>query len=263
MNSPSGSGRGGFAREHAEALNRAVRFYRIFLRVALSIMMLLFANTLLAELPKPRLDALEAYIIFKLTLLGYMYCWFFGCNRDLSVQNDLFRSGPKPTINEIALAALIVAGFAFLFYVESLALLSAAFLLFLAANVAGWLWLRRLVRPHAAAAARFYADSRDAVGQVKTMLYEEYMFGRWQWWRFVVGFAVLSLLTAVAYGPMTVYAGVSRELLFSIVTLAALALLETWIWYKRLRLKIEWDGLDWLFRKGFLAPEIPGPRRRT
>lgn len=108
--------------------------------------------------------------------------------------------GPKPSYSEVSLVAVLVAAFAFLFYVEDPLLLSSAFLVFLAINVAGWVYLRRLAGPFSRAAAKSYLASRDRVGEIKVMLYDEYMFGRWQWWRFGVGFALLVVLAVTSFG---------------------------------------------------------------
>ena len=60
---------GGVAR-----LNRVVRFYRMVLRISLSIMLFLFVRSLVAQLPRPHIEVLATYVLFKATLVAYMYC---------------------------------------------------------------------------------------------------------------------------------------------------------------------------------------------
>lgn len=235
-----------------ERLNRAVRFYRILLRVSLTILLFLFVKTLLSELPQPALAGLGAYVLLKLSLVIYMYCWFFGCNRDLSVQNDVLRDAPKPTVNEVGIAIVILAGFVFLFYVENPALLSTVFVFFLAANVGGWVYLQRVMRPFAEEARRNYENSRDVVGEVKTLIYQGYMFGTWQWWRFATGFGLLAALTGVAFDVMRL-PGIAQDVAFACLTALTISVLEAWIWWRRLKLKVQWDCLDWLNDRGFVV----------
>jgi hypothetical protein len=237
-----------------ERLNKTVRFYRMILRISLTIMLFLFVRSFLSQLSPPTIGSLGAYVLFKLTLVGYMYCWFFGCNRDLSVQNDVLRDGPKPSFSEVGLMIVLVAAFAFLFYVEDPLLLSSTFLVFLTINVAGWVYLQHVARPFSRAAAESYLASHDRVGEIKVMLYEEYMFGRWQWWRFGVGFALLVLLAVTSFGFAPLPPGVHRDVAFALLALLALSVLEVWIWYKRLKLKIQWDGLEWLNERAFILP---------
>ena len=182
------------------------------------------------------------------------------------MQNDILRDSPKRTLAEIGLVAILVAAFAFLFYAENPVVLSSTFLLFLATNVLGWVYIQRVARPLSSAAADSYRVARDRVGKIKVMLYEKYMFGRWQWWRFAVGFTLLIALATTSLDLAPLPSAVPREVAFTLLTMLTLGILEVWIWYKRLELKIQWDGLDWLNERAFIPPPsdspntgVPGP----
>ncbi len=239
-------------RTGTERLNRAVRFYRVILRVGLTIMFLLFARSLLSQVPRPQLGDLSAYIVLKLSLIGYMYCWFFGCNRDLSVQNDILRDAPPFSIKEMAFVAVLVVAFGFLFYVEDPAVLAPVFLLFLTINILGWFYLKRVMHQFSRHAFRAYQETHDTLGEIKTIIYENYMFGRWQWLRFGTGLILLVILTAITFYPISTVTGLPDSVAFALLTLLTLCVLEAWIWYKRLELKLQWDGLDWLNERGFI-----------
>lgn len=238
--------------QRTERLNKLVRVYRIVLKVGLTIMLILFVKSLLSQLPQPTMGGLEAFILLKLSLVGYMYCWFYGCNRDLGVQNDILRDAPGPSPTDIGIAGVIVAAFGFLFYVENPAVLSGVFIAFLAANVGGWVFLTWFLRPLCRQALRFYQDTGDRIGEIKITIFEGYMFGRWQWWRFAMGFALLIVLTLFSLRLLHPPFGLQRDVTFAALTFVTLFALEAWIWYQRLRLKIQWDGLDWLDEQGFI-----------
>lgn len=235
-----------------ERVNRTVRFWRIVLRAALLVIFLLFVKATISQLPWPSLSGLGAYVILKLSFAIYMYCWYYGCNRDLSVQNDVLRDAPKPAMNEVAVAAVVFAAFAFLFYVEQPQYLSIAFISFLALNVGGWVFLCHRLRPFARQALKGYRDRDETVHEVKTLLYQDYLFGQWQWWRFAAGFAVLAALLGVSFDMVTI-PGLPKDATFACLIALTILVLESWIWYRRFKLKIQWDGLDWLNEKGFVV----------
>jgi hypothetical protein len=209
-------------------------------------------KALFSQLPRPTIDSNGAYFLLKSTLVVYLYCWFFGCNRDLSVKNDILHDAPNQRIAGVAITALILSGFGFLFYVENTLVLSTVFIIFLAVNIGAWVYLKRKVAPFADAAQQHYNCEGDVVAEVKTLIYKDYMFGAWQWWRFVVGFLLLGILTLIASNKIQLY-GIPQDVTFAFVTAATIAVLEVWIWHRRLRLKTQWDGLDWLEDQGFIV----------
>lgn len=235
-----------------EQVNRTVRFWRHVLRVALLLLFVFFLRTLFVQLPQPALSSFGAYVLLKLSFAVYVYLWYYGCTRDLHVQNDVLRDAPKPAATEVAVAAVILAAFAFLFYVENPRLLSVVFVLFLAADVGGWVFLRRLIWRFAEKTRREYREAGNVVYELKTLIFQDYLFGKWKWWRFAIGFGLLTVLTAVAF-DVPLVPGLTQDVAFSCIVALTICVLEVWIWYRRLRLKNQWDGLDWINSKGFVV----------
>src|SRR5688572_18328527 len=84
-----------------QRLNKAVRFYRIALRISLTIIFLAFVKSILSKLPPPTITGQASFVILKGALVAYLYCWFFGCNHDLTVENDVLTDAPEPGKKEI------------------------------------------------------------------------------------------------------------------------------------------------------------------
>ena len=238
--------------QRSERLNKTVRFYRLFLRIGTTVLAALFVKSIVSQLPQPTMGSLEAFILLKLSLAGYLYCWLFGCTRDLHVENDVLVDAPGPSAKHIAVALIVAVAFTFMFYVDNLSLLSGVFIAFLAANVGGWFFLTRVLRPLSREALKHYRESADRIGEIKVMIFEGYMFGRWQWFRFGMGFALLVFLALTTLRVFQPPFGLDRDMAFSILTFLTLLSLEGWIWYQRFRLKIQWEGLDWLHERGFI-----------
>lgn len=221
----------------------------------MTVLFLLFAKTVISQIPRPTLSGFAAHLLLKFTFVVYLYCWYLGCNRDLSAQNDVLREAPKPARNEIAVALVVFAGFAFLVYAERLKQISVVFISFLAINVGAWLFLRRLLRACVDRARKRYREDGDVVHEVKTLILRDYLFGTWQWWRFATGFVLLTVLLGVSFEVVAVR-GLGQDVTFACLTACTVLVLEGWIWYRRFRLKLQWDGLDWLSERGFvLAPK--------
>jgi hypothetical protein len=117
-------------------VNSTIRFYRRLLNYAMLAMGLLFINSIWAQLPHVPLDTLDSFLLLRCTFVFYVYCWYWGCNRDLDVQNDILLKAPNPTTGSIGVAIMIFVLFAFLFLVHNPLLLSVLFLVFLTANIA-------------------------------------------------------------------------------------------------------------------------------
>lgn len=234
-------------------LNRTIRFYRLFLKAGLTIVSIAFVNSLLRGIEYPSFESLNASLILRLTLVGYLYLWFAGCNKDLSVQHDVFRDGPGWRMDDTLVALLVAIGFVALFMIKNIQLLSILFLSFLFLNVMGWLYLRKRVKPFLQHAIKKYKTEHDSMALVRSIIYREYMFGKWQWWRFCVGSVLLVFLAAIAFGANAMALQIDASLLFSLTFAITILILEAWIWYRRAVLKTQWDGLEWLKNKGYLV----------
>lgn len=242
--------------KNKESLNKAVRIYRIIIRISITLIALLFLRNLFSKLPFPDIRSLESFVVLKISFVFYLYCWFFGTNRDLSVQNDLFKSAPKPTIKEIGIIAVLVIGCSLLFYLENQFYISVIFVIFIGTNIVGWVWLKKLTKPLVDESLTAYKNNCDLKGTVKINIFVEYMFGKWQWHRFIVGILLLISLIPMSLGLFPTPIGIEKNLAFSLMILLIILILESWIWYKRFILKVLWEGLDWLESKGFLNKKI-------
>jgi hypothetical protein len=245
------------------AVNPVIRFYRRLLKYAMLAMGLLFINSIWPQLPRVPLSTLDSFLVLRCTFALYVYCWFWGCNRDLDVQDEILVKAPSPTVPSIGVAIMMFILFAFLFLVHNPLVLSALLLVFLLANIGGWIYLKEHVRPFADLTRTTYSDNGDLINLLKTRVYYDYLFGTWQWWRFAAGIAMILALVIVATGRVQIPLTISPSMLFSLLVLATVLVLEFWIGVKRLELNTLWTGLDWIGSNGYGIVDSRKPSGRV
>jgi hypothetical protein len=241
-----------------ELMNNAIRRMKRLLNVGMLLISVLFLRSLWARLPHPALDSIAPFVILKASLLVYVYCWYHGCMKDLDVQHDVIRDPPTSKWQDIAVGAFIVCAFGLLFYLENERLLVVALCTFLALNVVAWSYLRATTDALVLASAEEYDVGGDVVGKVKTLLFREYMFGAWQWYRFGTGGALVALLALVAYELLPLPSGMTTSLAVALIVALLVATMESWMWLRRFTMQVRRDGLDWLEKNDFIVAPHAG-----
>jgi hypothetical protein len=241
-------------------MNIAVRRMKRLLNAGMLLMSYLFLRSLWSRLPHPALDSVAPFVILKTSLVVYLYCWYHGCTQDLDVHHDVIRDPPTSRWQDIAVGIFIVCAFGLLFYLENERLLAAALCTFLGLNVSAWVYLRSATESLVRASADEYRASGDVVGQVKTLLFREYMFGAWQWYRFGAAGALVVLLTLVAFDLIPLPSRLTTSLAVSLIVALLVATLESWMWLRRFTMQVRREGLDWLERNDFIV--TPGTEAR-
>jgi len=155
-------GRRRLASNGPDQVNPVIRFYRIAARLSVSLLFLWFVRSLLSELPYPRLRDVDAFVALKLAIVTYMYSYYLGATRDLSVHNDILLAAPKPTTREVGLIVMMCLVFALLLYVEQPLLVASCWLLFLTIDIVGGWYLQK-------AGDRVKTDRRDAMTLARLM----------------------------------------------------------------------------------------------
>lgn len=246
-----------------DRVNKVIRFYRIMARLFVTLLSAWFVKSLVSQLPYPSLADVEAYVVLKLGLVAYLYSYFLGSNRDLSVHNDILLRVPKPTVREFGLMVMMFVLFGLLLYVERPTLVAGLWLFFFVVDVLGGRYLQRLARPFVRAARETYRNGRQQFNIVKMDVYEDYFFGRWRWWRNGIGVLLLVMLAAVAFGGLPALLLRREGTAFALLVCLTVVVLESWIWLRRMKLKILWDALNWLEDHDFKLvpgrPPRPGP----
>jgi hypothetical protein len=84
-----------------------------------------------------------------------------------------------------------------------------------------------------------------------TLVYERYLCGRWQIYRFAAGAVVLAVLNTLAFSPLagrlaTYLRLSSSDLILSETVFSFVLLMEAWIWWVRISISTSIELLDYL-----------------
>lgn len=236
-------------------LNKTERFFKNILRILFTLVAIVFVNNLVRQIVLPEIANVDARILLKTVLIGYLYCWYYGCSRDVSVQRDIFVDAPSRKLSDLLLMAGVTIGFAWLFTVEDMGCITVAFICFIILNMCGWMYLKKRTEANLDQAVEAYQKKNDIVSVIRTNFYREYMFGAWQRYRFGTGIGFLLVLVLVAFSSVPIPVGVPRQLLFSAIVAVMIAVLEVWMWHRRLVLAAEWKCVARLHSQGHLKSE--------
>lgn len=179
-------------------------------------------------------------------------CWYYGCNHDLDVQHDVYVDAPPRKWTDLLLMVGVAVGFAWLFTVQNPRHMTIAFICFVIVNMVGWVYLKKRTIEHVNRALEEYQQKKDIGSVLRTEVYQDYMFGAWQWYRFAAGIGFLLILVLIAFTSLPILGSVSRDFGFTLILISMLAVLEVWIWHKRIVLKSEWQCVEWLHSRGCL-----------
>ena len=157
----------------------------------------------------------------------------------------------------------IVGAFGVLFYLNDERFMATAFCAFLVLNVIAWTYLRRTTKLLVDASAAEYRRAGDVGAEIQTLLFREYMFGSWQWRRFGLGALFFGLLLALGFDVLPLPPGMTPALSFALAMALTVVSLEAWMWRRRLAMRVQREGLDWLEQRGYLRTEGADRRLNT
>jgi hypothetical protein len=209
-------------------------------------------------------DSTEPEFLQKLTLIIYYFCWLFGSRADTNVQESVYISVPstwRVTLPEffLVIAFAGLAG-ALLWAAGDEKRFAILLSLFTAANIAGWWFLNRKLKPLMSGSRKQLVRGSAYLDLERLNVVTNYLTGTWQWRRFVVMGILVIVFDIVCFVPPVRAASsdwiaylvadlnsksdaISRLLpdaLFLLFVLVA----ETWIWIKRVRVATSLDILD-------------------
>jgi hypothetical protein len=197
---------------------------------------------------------LPAEVVLKFSLALYYACWVAGTLLDTETQEQLYSAQPNagrmPGWGWV-LVGFLTAVFAVLCFVNTYSWFAVLLTAFFLINVVGWRYLIRRVLPSAVAQSRLtFARAPFKLERVH-LVYDRYLCGRWQIHRFAAGGIVLIVLNVFVFSDVLDRASVmlavgSRDLAISGAILCFVLLMESWIWFIRLRLSTALALLEYL-----------------
>ncbi len=226
---------------------RLARTARTILKVVAGSLALAFAWLKFSGLNfAPLLNDLSAQLLLRGTLAAYYMSWVFGLSSDADEQEVLYVEPPPPKraiATCIGTAVVIAIPFAILCYVDSPRAFAVALSAFLVFDIVSWLVLIRWVLPGAVAkTANYYKSEGLYLQLIQLKLFvNDYLRGRWHWWRSGVGAVIVAAIDVVAFTSDArlpkATALPSRDFLLATLLLAFVIVMEVWVWAKRLQVK--------------------------
>jgi hypothetical protein len=216
----------------------------------------------------------------QILLAIYYWCWVYGAKFDVDIQEAAFSrniGAVREVLRAIAFIVVfgIVAGILFLVSKNDQTF-AVALTLFLLSNIAGFfLYILPFVKPLFDTSRREFAAGHNYTDLVLLEVVYDYMYGRWQWFRFAVGLGLVCFILLISFSNY-VREGVSVAIsdlvpsLFDFRTvysdapslsfLVFVCVMEAWIYLMRFKVQISLQVIERLVRDYHL--EIGRARRR-
>ncbi|MFP4073270.1 MAG: hypothetical protein ACLFVZ_04450 [Actinomycetota bacterium] len=201
----------------------------------------------------PTLESLPAELIFKIALFIYFSSWVLGTVNDANEQEIAYavppRDGKFPW-QGYALGASLALVFGVMCFVDNPRHFAIALTVFLGINVVGWRYLVRKLRPEAyARSLERYRNDKDGMSMFRLEVFYRYIAGKWQWYRFLYGAALLLPLYYLAFFDSAARVGDgmgirSKETLVSLSFLVYVVSFEAWVWVQRIKVKFATNVLE-------------------
>jgi hypothetical protein len=177
-------------------------------------------------------------------LVIYFWSWIFGSRSDLNAQESVTRAMlvPRKRVYSLLLwCVTLVVVFAALWRIHTFAMFSLALIIFLAIDwVLGRYYYRHLLRIQFDASRKQFLAKNDLLSALEVDIVDDFMNGRWIYWRQGFGFAWVCLfLIADITGltqPLARFTGVfSPDSLLALTILILVLVIEMWIWAFRMK----------------------------
>lgn len=229
-------------------LSRMAEAVRRLTRILATALALVFSWLKLRGVEMPRVIAEpESLVIVRAALVLYYVSWVLAVMVDTRDEEDVFFA--TPTGGSIPRAAISIAvavsvAFGILCWVQTFEDFVWALVAFWLLNLVAWRYfVRSLVTPIVSASRKISVQTGRRLLQARIDLMDEFLRGKWQWWRFGTGFAGLAILACLTFKPVTdslthTLTGITAAGFQAIAIAIFVIGMEGWIWVMRLRRRI-------------------------
>jgi hypothetical protein len=224
------------------------RFVEYLIKGAAWLLLVMFGWLKMKDMDfMPVVQNIPAQIVFQVALVLYYACWINGTLFDTRSQNLVYVKVDRLRALSGAIIATItlVAVFAFLCWADTYRKFCILLVVFFAFNIMFWVYLIKMIVPDALKVSEaYYRKMRSYIEMEQLKLVAgEYISGSWQWYRFALGSIIILLMNIMAFSNIATFlsarlGGISPELIQSASMLLFVAVIESWIWYMRMRLSI-------------------------
>ena len=198
-------------------------------------------------------------LLTKIALSIYYLSWVAGLRNDVDEQEKAYAKSPNqgrfPWKEGILATVAIVGVFAILCVVSSATWFGVVLAVFLAINVAGYIYIRSLIMPTIEESRKEYTKDEDQNSLFKLKIVEAYMTGPWQTYRFVYAFAAIGIVIAMGFSRLpqllsSVYPSIPPGTYVAISVLLYVITVEGWMWLMRIWTKVARGTVDFIFDTG-------------
>ncbi len=203
-------------------------------------------------------------VLWKLVLFIYYTAWVIGASNDTNFHEDVSVRAPfggQLPLQAIGLLVLFLVVAALLLYSQTFEQFVVFITLFFSTNFISYLYIvREFTRPMIEESRAEFMSQGDYFGIERIAIFEHYMLGRWQFWRFLTGCVIIAAMIAIAVsnrlfgGTIPYLQDIPLELVQLIGMASFVAVLEIWIFYMRLKTLAGLAALDRLAARYQLLP---------
>ena len=252
-----------------KGVTRLTRAVRLGIRLITLVLPVLFAwlsfkDLSFKEIVQTVSNSTTQDVLWKLTMLIYYSAWVVGASIDTNLHEDVAVHAPfdgRLPLKALAMLALFLVLAALLLYSQTYEQFVLFFTLFFGLNLWGGNYInQQFSRPMIDKSRAQYATAGDHFGIERTRIFERYQLGRWQKVRFLVGCLIIGAMIAIAAanrfygGQVPVLKDLPIEVVQLVGMLSFVIILETWIFYMRIRTLSELAAIDRLSEHYQLRP---------
>lgn len=237
---------------------RSARTARITVNIFALILGLIFGFLKLKGISiTPFVNNLSADLILKFSLVIYYFSWVAGTISDTNDQEIVYIRGPKKErfpFHVYVVASIIAIAFGLLCWANNFQRFALALSTFWIINLISWRYMISFI------VGEIIIDSQKEYQSINSFsLFEKlnvvknYIDGKWQWNRFIIGLLLLIIINMLAFTPLSTlvsqYLKISLDFINSISILAYIIFVETWIWIKRIQTKVSISTIEIIDKK--------------
>jgi len=244
---------------------RFAQFTRSILQVAAVAVGLLIGYLQIKDIqPDVLLTPSTADIIWRLALVLYYWSCVAAINFEIHIQELAYVALPGqgrwPVQLYAVLAVIVLIFAALLTSYGNITHFSVALTCFLLADYGSWLYLRRFLRSSIEGSRIYYSTERKFYELALLNMVERHMFGRWKWYRFIVGATIVTVADMLAFNHAFrettasavliicpwLSSSAAISLFYALLFLLYVLLMELWIWVHRIQIHVRLDTLEYL-----------------
>ena len=248
------------SRRHLTNLARAVRFSIKAISIILPILYawLSFRNLSFQEIVAVLSNATALDVFWKVVLLIYYTGWVFGASMDTNFHEDVSFGAPydgRLPLQAIGLLVLFLVVAILLLYSNTYEQFVLFITVFFITNLVGYAYISaKFTKPMLEESRIEYERNNELYSLERLAIFEHYMLGWWQIWRFAAGALIIAIMIGIAlikyiYGQIQYLESVPIELLQASGMLLFVGVMEVWIFSMRIRTRAGLAALDQLASK--------------